>query len=342
MGLFNRSKDSAVPSPAAWHPAPDRPGFLRWWDGQAWTDNYHPLQQAAQVATAQPEAATFTRQPDPAQVKPARGAYQTASPTGRPVEPWAKANSWQNVAGESHYDNAFRALLKRNRPPRGDYGAEMNGLPAAIVADPGNPHDPSAVAVWVQGEHVGFLPRDAAAAYHPALADLAERGEYLRVDGRVWAYDEGGDVRGSVTVILPPPDGVQSFNEPPDEAYQTLPHGGAMQVTCEEQHMDVLGPFVSDRDRHVAVTLHAIDVQKTPRSTAYRAVEVRLGGHRVGELTKGMSEKILDVVDFIASKGRLPLCRAVLKGSPLRAELTLQVAKAHEVTRRWLDGIEEA
>jgi hypothetical protein len=246
------------------------------------------------------------------------------------------------VAGESHYDSAFRALLKRNRPPRGDYGAEMNGLPAAIVADPGNPLDPSAVAVWVQGEHVGFLPRDAATAYHPALADLAERREYLRVDARVWAYDEDGDVRGSVTLILPPSDGVQSFNEPPEQAHQVLPHGVAMQVTCEEQHMDVLGPFVSDRDRHVAVTLHAIDVQKTPRSTAYRAVEVRLGGQRAGELTKGMSEKILDVVDFVDSKGRLPLCRAVLKGSPLRAELTLQVAKAHEVTRRWLDAIEEA
>ena len=194
----------------------------------------------------------------------------------------------------------------------------------------------------MQGELVGFLPRDTAAAYHPALADLAERGEYLQIEARVWAHEEDGDVRGSVTLILPPPDGVQSFNEPPDEPHQVWPHGGAIQVTCEEQHMDVLGRFVSDRDRHLAVTLHAIDVQKTPRSTAYRAVEVRLDGQRVGELTKGMSEKVIDVVDFIAGKGRLPLCRAVLKGSPLRAELTLQVAKAHEVTRRWLDGIEEA
>jgi hypothetical protein len=115
-----------------------------------------------------------------------------------------------------------------------------------------------------------------------------------------------------------------------------------MQVTCEEQHMDVLGRYVSDGDRYLAVTLHAIDVQKTPRSTPYRAVEVRLDGQRVGELTKAMSEKLLDVVDFVASRGRLPLCRAVLKGSPLRAELTLQVAKAHEVTRKWLDGIQPA
>jgi hypothetical protein len=343
VGLFSRSKDAAAPSPAAWHPAPDRPGHLRWWDGRAWTDNYHPVQQATQAATSRPETSAPFGQAEPQRVRPARRAvYRTAAPTGVAVAPWAKANSWQNVVGESNYDAAFRALLQRNRPPRGDYGAEMNGLPAAVVADPGNPYDQSAVAVWVQGEHVGFLPRDAAASYYPALADLAERGEYLQVEARVWAYDEEGDVRGSVTLVLPPPDGVQSFNEPPEEPHQVWPHGGAIQVTCEEQHMDVLGRFVSDRDRHLAVTLHAIEVQKTPRSTAYRAVEVRLDGQRVGELTKGMSEKVIDVVDFIASKGRLPLCRAVLKGSPLRAELTLQVAKAHEVTRRWLDGIQEA
>ncbi|GGB69535.1 hypothetical protein GCM10011314_06030 [Knoellia flava] len=274
--------------------------------------------------------------------RPRKARYQTAAPSGLPVEPWARATTWQNVVGESHYENAFRALLDKNKPPWGDYWAEMDDLPAAIVADPDNPHDSSAVAVWVQEELVGFLPREAAALYHPALADLAERGEHLRVGARVLVHLDDGAVSGSATVTLPPPEGVQSYNEPPDEPHQVMPHGSAMQVTCEEQHMDVLGAYVSDRERHVAVTLHAIDVQKTPRSSPYRAVEVRLDGQRVGELTKGMSEKMLDVVDFISGKGRLPLCRAVLKGSPLRAELTLQVAKAHEVKSRWLDGIESA
>ena len=337
MGWFNRSKDTNSSSPPAWHPASDRPGFLRWWDGTVWTDQYHPIQQQGGASGHE------HRQPEAAPNKPARKArYVTAAPTGRAVEPWAKATSWQNVVGESNYEDAFRALLRRNRPPRGDYGAEMNGLPAAIVADLGNPYDSAAVAVWVQGELVGFLPRDVGEAYHRALADLAERGQYLGVEARVWAYDGDGDVRGSVTLVLPPPDGVQSFNEPPDEPYQVLPHGGSMQVTCEDQHMDVLRQYVADRDRYVAVSLHAIEVQKTPRSAPYRAVEVRLCGQRVGELTKAMSEKLIDVVDFIDGKGRVPVCRAVLKGSPLRAELTLQVAKAHEVTRRWLDDIEQA
>jgi hypothetical protein len=95
-------------------------------------------------------------------------------------------------------------------------------------------------------------------------------------------------------------------------------------------------------DRYLAVTLHIVDEVKTPSSSPYRAVEVRLGGQRVGVLTKTMSDKIIDVVDFVSQKGRLPVCRAILKGSPLRAELTLQVAKAHEVTRRWLEAIDDA
>lgn len=30
---------SSVPDPG-WHPAPDRPGQLRWWDGHSWADSY--------------------------------------------------------------------------------------------------------------------------------------------------------------------------------------------------------------------------------------------------------------------------------------------------------------
>ena len=29
--------------PGAWMPDPGRPGYLRWWDGTQWTDNYEPM-----------------------------------------------------------------------------------------------------------------------------------------------------------------------------------------------------------------------------------------------------------------------------------------------------------
>jgi hypothetical protein len=36
--------------------------------------------------------------------------------------------------------------------------------------------------------------------------------------------------------------------------------------------------------------------------------------------------------------GKLPICRAVLKGSSLRAELRLHVAKSSQVISRWLEA----
>lgn len=52
--------------PGGWHPAPDRPGYQRYWDGTQWTEHYAPLQADA---TQQGPAATD-----------ATAAYATAPP----------------------------------------------------------------------------------------------------------------------------------------------------------------------------------------------------------------------------------------------------------------------
>ena len=114
--------------------------------------------------------------------------------------------------------------------------------------------------------------------------------------------------------MLPPPEGVQSFNELPEEPFTVLPSGAAIQVSGEENHMGVLARYVSDRDRHLAVTLHVVEEAKTERSTPYTCVEVRLDGHRVGTLTKAASEKLADVIGFVTERGRVPVGRAILKG----------------------------
>ena len=45
------------------------------------------------------------------------------------------------------------------------------------------------------------------------------------------------------------------------------------------------------------------------------------------------------VNDGICQRAGRGVCRAVLKGSPLRAELVLFVAKSHEVTSKWLESV---
>jgi hypothetical protein len=44
-------------SAPGWHPAPDRPGWLRYWSGQVWTEHYAPMPPQApvpQVVAQQP------------------------------------------------------------------------------------------------------------------------------------------------------------------------------------------------------------------------------------------------------------------------------------------------
>lgn len=264
-----------------------------------------------------------------------------ARPVGTPVSPWASETLYTNLVGESHYASAFRAIFKERGLSLNEDSRELPDASAHLAIDPGNPYDPTAVAVWVSGHHVGYLPKDTAAEYFPALDELATEGNHLCVSARVWASAyEGGDFYASGNLQLPPRSGIQPFNQLPEEPSVVIPPGRlAIQVTGEEAHMDLLGRYVADQPRYLAVTLHLITVAKTPRSTPYEAVEVRLDGQRVGELTKAMSAHIRDLVERIDSHGKVPVCRAVLKGSPLRAEVTLDVARSAEVTSTWLDSI---
>lgn len=77
-----------------------------------------------------------------------------------------------DVVGESHYQPALRKL--RN----GRHMATDNYFVADIVAEPENPHDPNACAVYIEGLKVGYLPRDAAADFHQQVADMAVAGTW--------------------------------------------------------------------------------------------------------------------------------------------------------------------
>jgi len=61
------------------------------------------------------------------------------------------------VAGESHYQEALRALTDT------DGATEVRlEVEAVLVPEPTNPHDPNAVMVQVGGLLVGYLPRQSA------------------------------------------------------------------------------------------------------------------------------------------------------------------------------------
>lgn len=278
----------------------------------------------------------------PVQSSSTNGAHRSPPPAGAPVHPWAPKATYTPVVGEAYRDPAsLRRLFKNRGLTITQDGEEIDDTTAQLAPDPNNPYDPNAVTVWIEGTMVGFLAKELAADYASPLAELAEEGKHLEIKARIWArlgYE--GRIHASASVWLPPATGVQSFNALPDEPYWVLPTGrGLIQVTREEDHMEALSGFLCDQERYLAVTLHAVEEARTSRSTPYEGVEVRLMGQRVGVLTKAMSEQLRDLVVHVAGRGRVPVCRATLRGSPLRAELTLHTVRSADVTRAWLDQI---
>jgi hypothetical protein len=284
MGLFNRTKPSqySAGSTAAkpgWYLDAAGSGQLRYWDGALWNEHYATAPDQQQPPRQESDAPASRAHREPA---------GDSRPFGRPVPPWSEKLGWQGIVGESFHEDAFKAIAveygQRTLP---DYGFEVPEAVAAIVPDPDNKFDSNAVAVWVEGKHlVGHLPRDFAAQYAPRLGTL-DRGAFLQVPARVWIgnrtdWDErtGAEtqgVRGSVSVRLPEPDGIVAFNDLPDEPHAVLPWGRAVQITAEEQCMDVLRTFTLGSDpRHVAASLHVIE---EPRRTGdpVRVIEVAPG-----------------------------------------------------------------
>lgn len=113
--------------------------------------------------------------------------------------------------------------------------------------------------------------------------------------------------------------------------------GSTIQVTKEDEHMDVLTDFLDKygSDSAIAVTLHSI-TEIRPRSVV-DAIEVRLDGERIGILTPTQTTNIKPVVDFLDERGITAVAKAALRGNRLKADVTLYVSKAHDIDKDWLD-----
>lgn len=61
----------------------------------------------------------------------------------------------------------------------------------------------------------------------------------------------------------------------------------------------------------------------------------------MGVLTKLQSEKISPLVKYIEKYGKTPVVRAVVKGSKIKADVTLRVVDAASIDDEWLERVAE-
>jgi hypothetical protein len=78
---------------------------------------------------------------------------------------WLPGTTEIPLAGASHHAAAVEETIRGVLD-----GGQMD---AVLIPEPDNPHDPNAVAVYMLGGHVGYVPRRMAGMLQPALAALS-------------------------------------------------------------------------------------------------------------------------------------------------------------------------
>ncbi len=78
------------------------------------------------------------------------------------------------LAGTPQRQDVLWAVANRHRQPTPD-----GYLPAVVMREPSNPHDPNAVRVYCDGVTVGYLFRDKAKQWQPVLKEVERRGQVL-------------------------------------------------------------------------------------------------------------------------------------------------------------------
>lgn len=261
-----------------------------------------------------------------------------------PFDLWG-SRGWYNqeVVGESQY---FATLQKIIGVPALEW-TEVTTV-AHLVPEPTNRYDRNAVQVLIGGHIVGYLPREDAARYVTVLANLCSHGWLPQVPAQVrgglvenYDLDEHGRERkftefvGSVLLDLNEPHLLVPANRPPDVEHVMLPPGNAIQVTGEENYLNTLVPLIGPAgETWIHVTLHEVSEQ-TARTTK-TLVEVRVDGQPAGRLTPKMSAELLPAIRYFADRGLVTAGRAILKGNALKADITLYVARAGELSQEFL------
>jgi hypothetical protein len=104
------------------------------------------------------------------------------------------------VVGEASYQDNLWRIIRERRSPDGRVREEVY---AVLAAEPDNPYDANAVAVWIQGLKVGYLSREDARRYRPGLQALEQKhGKPIALAGVIAGGGMRADGPGRLGVFL--------------------------------------------------------------------------------------------------------------------------------------------
>lgn len=243
------------------------------------------------------------------------------------------------IEGEFARMDAIHRVL--GRKPKLDEEIEAESLAAELRPEPTNKYDSNAVMVLIGGHHIGYIGRELAAIYQEPLTRLTRAGVAPMTRARVWASArrnwEGNGLKyfSRVTIALGHPDMLAPANNPPEAPYSLVPWGGGLQVTGEENHLDVLSEFTSDGGESIVIgTIHVLEVPG-PKGSVREVVEVRIDGYRIGQMTSATSQHFFPTIKHLDDQGLQTAVWLKVKGSAIAAQAVLQATRSHELLSDW-------
>ncbi len=265
----------------------------------------------------------------------------------RDFELWCRKEQVE-VVGESFHFQQIRPLFP---PHLAAATSEYTGT-AILAPEPGNPHDPSAVAVVVEGRRIGYLPKDTAPAYSRLFQAMARQGLRPTTPVRIHAYERPDTVYDShghsrtvmsfqayARVTLSDAQLCFPVNQPPAAEHVLIPMGRAVRVTGEEEHTAELSRWVQYAPQvWVWATLHV--VEGTGRSKP--RIEIQVDGAPTGLLSPASSAHFLPTVKHLSTLHKIACGRLLLRGNALRVEASLYAAKVHEIDNDWVSRLGQA
>jgi len=182
------------------------------------------------------------------------------------------------------------------------------------------------IVTGAHAETVGYLCRSDARAYQPTLLALRDAGYVGTCPGRITGGEPGRSygvylhLAGPEALLLENRVGEIDLLEP--ERHVT--------VTREESHQETLARHHSMTRSltRVAAELASSSVSRGKHKGAY-AVEVRLDGERVGELTAAMSTRYKHLVVATEGNSNCATCEAVITHGERGFQIDLRLPNAN-------------
>jgi hypothetical protein len=173
---------------------------------------------------------------------------------------------------------------------------------------------------------VGYIPRDLAPAYHVALRTLGPR-RFATCPARITG---GGTKYYGIYLHLARATDLALTSPRPqqgaDEA--SLRPETSCTVTGEEHHQDYLRTFLrGDREATQVVAELGWCQIGSGKYAGQIAIEVRVRGARVGQLTYAMTQRYAKLVHSIEQGGRTPTAEALIVDGPRGPQVELRLPR---------------